>query len=167
MGASPAPITHLHRKALPLIVIVPNWHPVFVHVTVALLPTAALLFLAARALDARPVSAPLLAAARINLWAGVLLSLVTVGAGFWAMTHAVQTEVQLATAKAHAGAAMGTAVIWWALALWDGARTAKAQRPALVFVLLTLAAVVPLGGTGWLGAELVFHHGVGVQQATR
>jgi uncharacterized membrane protein len=146
-----------------MIDIVPNWHPVFVHFTVALLPMAALLYAAAAAAPGGRWSVHLLSAARINLWLGVLLSLVTVVAGFIAMTHAVHTDAQLAVVQIHRRAALVTAVFWWVLALWDVRSARKGLRPPLVFVLLALAALAPLSGTGWLGAELVYRHGVGVQ----
>jgi uncharacterized membrane protein len=50
------------------------------------------------------------------------------------------------------------------LALWDARAALKARRPQTLFVLLLLAAVVPVAATGWLGAELVYRHAVGVQQ---
>jgi len=146
-----------------MIDIVPNWHPVFVHFTVALLPMAALLYAASAAAGKGRWSVPLLSAARINLWTGVLLSLATVVAGFIAMAHAVHTDAQLSVVQIHRRAALVTAVLWWMLALWDLRSARKGWRPAIAFILLALAALVPLSGTGWLGAELVYRHGVGVQ----
>jgi uncharacterized membrane protein len=147
-----------------MIDILPNWHPVFVHFTVALLPTAAVLFAASSLTRTRPWSGRVLTAARINLWCGVVVSLLTVAAGFFALSHSVHTDSQLAVAQIHRRAALVTVLIWWGLALWDWRIVAKGLRPHLFFVLLALSALLPLARTGWLGAELVFRHAVGVQQ---
>lgn len=142
--------------------ILPNWHPVLVHFTIALLPLAALLHAGSAVFARRAWSAQVLFAARLNLWLGVLLTLATVAAGFYALAHSVHTDTQLATALVHRRAALVTGGAWLALALWDVRAALKSRRPALVFVLLALAAVVPLAGTGWLGAELVYRHAAGV-----
>ena len=145
-----------------MIDIIPNWHPVFVHFTLALLPAAALLY-AASALTSRSAwSAPLLGAARVNLWMGMLMTLITLLAGLYAMAHSVHTDVQSAAAHAHRRAAVITSIAWCVLALWDARAARSAHRPRALFVLLVVAAVVPLAATGWLGAELVYRHAVGV-----
>jgi uncharacterized membrane protein len=145
--------------------IIPNWHPVFVHFTIALLPVAALLY-AASALTPRSAASPyLLAAARINLGIGILLTLVTILAGIYALAHSeFHNTAQLAAVHVHRRAAIATGITWLLLALWDARATLKARRPGALFVLLSLAAVVPVAATGWLGAELVYRHAVGVQQ---
>jgi uncharacterized membrane protein len=145
--------------------IIPNWHPVFVHFTIALLPIAALLYTASALTPRNAVSPYLLAAARIDLGIGILLTLVTILAGVNALAHSeFHNTAQIAAAHVHRRAAIATGITWLILALWDARAALKARRPQTLFVLLLLAAVVPVAATGWLGAELVDRHAVGVQQ---
>ena len=146
-----------------MIDIIPNWHPVFVHFKIALLPITALLYGAHALAPQGERSIRLLGAARINLWIGIALTLATVFAGVDALAHSVHTDAQLAAAHVHRRMALVTSVVWIILALWDARVARKGRSPRLLFVCLVLAAVVPLAATGWLGAELVYRHGVGVQ----
>ena len=76
--------------------IIPNWHPILVHFTVALLSISGLLYLAGRALK----NANLLLVARWNLWIGAIITIGTVLAGFYAYntvahdapSHAAMTD---------------------------------------------------------------------------
>lgn len=55
------------------------WHPIFVHFTLALLCTSAVLFGAARATTAPEWHRRLVCGAELNLWGGVALALGVVG----------------------------------------------------------------------------------------
>jgi uncharacterized membrane protein len=62
----------------------PNWHPVFVHFTIALYTTAALLFAVHVATAKISWSGVALTGARVNLWIGAAVTIVTVAAGIHA-----------------------------------------------------------------------------------
>lgn len=142
--------------------ILPNWHPVFVHFTIALISTSTALFLAWLATGDSPRSVRLLAAARLNLWLGALAAVFTAAAGVYAMHHALGADLHLSQISTHRQAALVTLASWVILALWDAAAARRRRGPSRVFVLLVVIAMVPLAATGWLGAELVYRYGVGV-----
>ena len=67
-----------------MIEIIPNWHPVFVHFSVALLVIAALFHLLVHFSKNDNVTQQLTTVANWNLWLGALFSLFTVVAGWFA-----------------------------------------------------------------------------------
>jgi uncharacterized membrane protein len=67
-----------------MIQIIPNWHPIFVHFSVALLTTAAMLYIPAVVLAHTSLGKPCLIVARFNLLLGAGLSFATVAAGVYA-----------------------------------------------------------------------------------
>lgn len=152
-------VTHA-GDALPM-EIIPNWHPLFVHFTIALLLTATLLFTAAKL---APITASwrgaCLTAARWNLCLGALITLGTVCAGWYAFNTVNHDNASHLPMLSHRLWALSTAAAVIVLALWSIAT--RRREPQILFVACLLAASGALAVTGYKGGELVYRHGLGV-----
>jgi uncharacterized membrane protein len=142
--------------------IIPNWHPIFVHFTIALYVMAAVLYAVAQIAAGRDWASRVLFAARVNLWAGAVLSILTVAAGihaFLTVSHEISQEPFMAD---HRRWAMATAIIWWLIAIWEAWRAIQGKRAGLIVGSALILALGPLVVTGWKGGELVSQNGIGV-----
>ena len=141
--------------------IIPNWHPIFVHFSVALLLTATALFvlgkLAPRSAAWRPAC---LMAARWNLMLGIAITFGTVLAGWDAFNTVDHDGHSHLAMLGHRQWALATAASFLAL----GACSFVGQKgePRGLFVMGLVAASVLLLVTGYKGGELVYRHGLGV-----
>jgi len=143
--------------------VLPNWHPIFVHFSIALFVMAAALYFFHLAVGGRWKSS-IVAAARINLWLGAVLTVATVAAGVHAFASVEHLPSQQSFMSDHRNWALATAVIWWLIAIWEGWQAWQLKPPSKLVLAVMLAAVVLLGVTGWKGGELVYRHGIGVQR---
>jgi len=145
-----------------MIEIIPNWHPILVHFTIALLAIATLLFVVS-ALAGRGRAMPgIEATANWNLWLGAALTALTIAAGLQAAGSVTHDDAAHLAMEDHKLWAFGTAGLFMLLALWNAVRVRRAQAVSITFVALLLVALVGLAGTGLRGADLVFRHGLGV-----
>lgn len=138
--------------------ILPNWHPIFVHFSIALLSISALLYLAGLALR-KP---NLLLVARWNLWIGAIFTIGTVLAGFYAYNTVAHDGPSHAAMTDHKNWALVTATIFGILAVWSLAKHRGAKSVSSGFVVLMLLATGLLGVTGFKGGEAVYRYGLGV-----
>lgn len=138
--------------------IIPNWHPIFVHFSVALLSISALLYLTGLALR-KP---NLLLVARWNLWIGAIFTIGTVLAGFYAYNTVAHDGPSHAAMTDHKNWALATATIFGILAVWSLAKHRGAKSVSSGFVVLMLLATGLLGVTGFKGGEAVYRYGLGV-----
>ncbi|MCE2510560.1 MAG: DUF2231 domain-containing protein [Alphaproteobacteria bacterium] len=145
-----------------MIEVLPNWHPILVHFTLALFTVAALLFWAGAFLRQRAWAANLTTTAFWNLWIGAGLTVATVAAGFYAFNTVKHDAASHAAMTDHRNWALATAGVWWGLALWSGWIGRKGERPPALFHLALVPALLLLLTTGWKGGELVYRHGMGV-----
>lgn len=143
--------------------ILPNWHPVFVHFTVALFLAAALLFFAAAAAPARSWSASCRTAAYWNLWLGAVMTLATVAAGIYAFNTVRHDEPGHLAMADHRNWALAAASLWWLMALWSWRQHRQGRAPAFAFLAALAVAAAVLLVTAWKGGELVYGHGLGVR----
>lgn len=140
--------------------IIPNWHPIFVHFTVALLSISALFYLAGLVLRAPN----LLVVARWNLWIGSAITIGTVLAGFYAYNTVAHDGPSHAAMTDHKNWALITASAFGVLSLWSLAKHRGAKSVSLGFVVLILLASGLLGVAGFKGGEVVYRHGLGVMR---
>jgi len=140
--------------------IIPNWHPIFVHFTVALLSISALLYLAGLVFK-KP---NFLTVARWNLWIGAGITIGTVLAGFDAYNTVAHDGPSHAAMTDHKNWALVTASIFGLLALWSLLKHRGAKTVSAGFVTLILLASALLGMTGYKGGEVVYRHGIGVMR---
>ena len=141
------------------------WHPILVHFTVGLLATSVGLHFLARLVKAGAWSERLNVAAQVNLWLGALVTALTVGAGMIAFgaapRHAGDPQYMLAT---HSRLAYATFTLFAALAAISAWRPRQAAaKPSWIFLGGLLVALAALAATAYLGGELVFSHGLGVE----
>lgn len=150
-----------------MIEIIPNWHPIFVHFTIGLFSGACGLYVLAyltsylRIVSLKVVS-DLETAARLFLWLVALITVGTVLAGLYAFSTVKHDEPAHVVMLIHRNFAFTTAVGIILLALWSGWRYYKNKKLSIIFVLGLLVVQGLLLTTGWLGAELVYRHGLGV-----
>lgn len=140
--------------------ILPNWHPIFVHFSIALLSIATLLFVAA-ALCSK-CKATLQKAAHVNLWLGAAISIGTVAAGLYAADNVAHDGVTHPLMMDHRNWALGTVALFIALAVWSALRYRKNMPVSAAFVTLMVIATGILATTGYKGGELVYRYGTGV-----
>lgn len=145
-----------------MIEIIPNWHPVFVHFTVALLSMAALFFLAARFAASDRWRSQWAAVAYWNLWVGTAMTAVTVAAGWYAFNTVTHDDPSHAAMLEHRNWAIPTFLAFVALGVWGWRNHRKMQGISSAFLLTTVAATGLLLSTAWHGAELVYRYGLGV-----
>lgn len=140
------------------------WHPLLVHFTIGLLTTSVALYFAARLFGPPAWRERFHVAARVNLWLGTLVTGLTVGAGMIAYGSAPQGDDAQYTKLVHSWAAYATAALFVALAALAAWKPPAAPaRPSWPFLAGLALALIALSVTGYLGGELVFTHGVGVE----
>lgn len=148
--------------------IIPNWHPILVHFTVALLSVSVALFLAESFVRKWKLHIQLVTVARWNLWLGSLAAIATVIAGFDAFNSIPHSsEHQHLAMLDHRKWALSTAALFVMLAAWSLSASLRgkadfSKAKNFVFVSLMVVAGLMLSITGYKGAELVYRHGLGV-----
>lgn len=147
-----------------MIEIIPNWHPLFVHFTVALLIVAATLHLLLHFLPKDKLANQLAIVARWNLWIGVGFTLLTVAAGwyaFYSVNHDTPSHLVMIE---HRNWAMATLAAFLGIAGWEVylSRRGKGKGKGWLLTGLLVIAAGLLLSTAWHGAELVYRHGLGV-----
>lgn len=143
-----------------MVEIIPNWHPILVHFTLALLSISALLYLAGLVLKKKN----LLIAARWNLWIGAVATVGTVLAGLYAYNTVTHDGMSHVAMTDHRNWALPTAGIFVTLAFWAAWKQRGAQAVSPAFVVIMLLATGLLAVTGYKGGEVVYRHGIGVMR---
>jgi uncharacterized membrane protein len=142
--------------------IVPNWHPIVVHFTVALLVLSVVVHITTRLLPAGPLLAEAKVFARWSLWLGVTFAIATVATGWLAYNSVTHDDVSHAAMLVHRNWALATLLAFLVAGVWSLWRYRGERLPGGVFLLALLTAGGLLLGTAWRGGELVFRHGLGV-----
>lgn len=146
--------------------IIPNWHPIFVHLTVGIYSAAFGFYVLAyisRLLSFRPnIVTELEVTGRWCLWAASLSAVTTVVAGFYAFNTVRHDGASHMAMIDHRNWAVPTAIAIALVALWSGWRNYKRKALSLSFIIALFVIQGMLVGTAWRGAELVFRHGLGV-----
>ncbi|WP_138380342.1 DUF2231 domain-containing protein [Luteithermobacter gelatinilyticus] len=141
--------------------IIPNWHPVFVHFTIALYSVATLLFLIGRFFPSKIWAEKITIAAYINLWTAGLITFVTVAAGYYAYNTVAHDGPSHLAMTDHRNWGLTTAVVFWGLVLWSVVLYRDKKVHDLFLVALVVATGL-LSVTGYKGGEVVYRHGIGV-----
>lgn len=149
-----------------MIEIIPNWHPVLVHFTVALLSLSAILHLLTFLPLPADVRAEWKVVARWLLWLGALFAIATAVTGWLASNSVEHDNVSHVAMTEHRNWALATLALYMALAFWSlWGRLRKRELSGFVsmaFSLALAAAVLLLASTAWHGGELVYRYGLGV-----
>ncbi|MFV8836680.1 DUF2231 domain-containing protein [Aquisalimonas sp. APHAB1-3] len=141
----------------------PNWHPIFVHFTVALFFVAVLLYIVAHFSPPGAFGRTVRIAARVNLAVGVLFTIGTLLSGWYAYNTVPHDAASHAVMTTHRNWALIASAAFGLLAIWAVRYWLRNQREGGAFVLAAAIAAAPLIVAGHYGGELVYGHGVGVQ----
>ncbi len=142
--------------------ILPNWHPIFVHFTVAMLTVAAIFHVLAVFMKPSNLRDEFTVLARWNLWLGASVSVVTVIFGFWAFNTVEHDDPSHAAMKVHRNWALATLTVFLLLGAWSAWRHRAGRAVKPLFVMLLLVGSGVMGFTAWHGGELVYRYGIGV-----
>lgn len=150
-----------------MIEIIPNWHPIFVHFTVALMSTAvgfAVLAYIAKFFKKIPETyvTQFEIVSRWCLWIVVIITIGTILAGFYAYNTVNHDATSHIAMTHHRNWALATAVIILLMGCWSLWRYIKGKEVTLLFVIAMLIAEALLLCTAWRGSELVYRYGLGV-----
>lgn len=150
-----------------MIEIIPNWHPIFVHFTVALFSTSVGFYvLAYLTTHVKCLQCPLAfefeIVARWCLWMTALITLGTLGAGLYAYNTVHHDEISHVAMTHHRNLAFITASSIWLMTAWSIWRYGKQKGLTWSFILLLIIVQGLLLSTGWRGGELVYRYGLGV-----
>lgn len=146
-----------------MIEIIPNFHPVFVHFTVALLSVGVAFYVLALVAGTSRWRAQWIVVARWCLWLGGGFAIVTAYFGWLAFNSVEHDEPAHAAMIDHRNWALVTAAVFVLLAAWSVWRHRAGDADLRWgFVVLLLVGQVMLASTAWHGAELVYRHGLGV-----
>ena len=141
-----------------------QWHPIFVHFTVALLAVSVVFFAFAWRIGNPAWHARLLAAAELNLWTGTAVTALTVAFGWIAFETVPHEDAVHELMVRHRNFAFATFGGFVALTALSGWQRRHAGYPSLLFAVGLLAALAGLAATGLLGGQLVFEHGLAVER---
>ncbi len=145
-----------------MIEIIPNWHPLFVHFTVALVTLSGVFFVGAKLFVNREFSEELLTVARWLLWCGGIFTLATVTAGFlayYSVAHDSPSHIAMTT---HRNWALVTALGIFICFGWSIIHFRRRIKPPFTFIVSIIVVIILLATTAWHGGELVYRYGIGV-----
>ena len=146
-----------------MLTIIPNWHPLFVHFTIALLSTA-VMFYSARLLlpTGHSWKQQWLNMANWSLWSGCLFTIVTLIAGWCAYNSVAHDALSHEAMTLHRNWALPTAVLFLIVGRSAINLARKNKEQGYVFLSVSVIAAVLLMIVGWLGTEGVYRYGLGV-----
>lgn len=145
-----------------MIEIIPNWHPIFVHFTVALLSLAVVFWLVGGLLREGALKQQLLVFARWNLWLGTAFGLVTGLAGWDAYNTVAHDTPSHVAMTEHRNWALAALSVFAVLSAWSFLNVRKQRKAGVLFAVVLLVGGALLGSTAWRGGELVYRYGLGV-----
>ena len=146
-----------------MIEIIPNWHPLMVHFTVALLSMSIIFFVIQKPLYETEIGDNFNIFARYSLFLGVFFSILTVIAGWFAFNSVDHDTPSHLAMIDHRKWAIITFVIFIIAGIWLATSSALRETASVPFLLLIIIGGVLLMTTGYKGSELVYKHGLGVQ----
>jgi uncharacterized membrane protein len=142
--------------------IVPNWHPIFVHFSVALLSSAAILHLLSHFVTNVERANQCALVGRWNLWLGAGLTAFTLAAGWFAYNTVDHDAQSHAAMKVHRDWALATTAVFFTIVAWEAMLQRRKRGRSWLFTGFLLGASGLLVTTAWHGGELVYRYGLGV-----
>lgn len=146
-----------------MIEIIPNWHPIFVHFTVALLSISVALHLAVLVFREANWRGAALTVARWNLGLGIAFALLTLASGYYAFFTVDHDDPAHLAMKIHRNWALATFAIFGFLGVWHWFELRGQENVKQTFTALMVLGGLLLAITAWRGGGLVYEHGLGVQ----
>jgi len=136
-------------------------HPFFVYFTIGLLGTSAVLYLVGFVLQKQDSKKTVQTMALWLLWGGAGVTVLAIASGFWAYSGQAPDDTANLAVKGHRNWAIGTALLFFALAGWTWSFVRKGKMIPFYFPTLLLIGAVLIGITGWKGGDLVSSYGSG------
>ncbi len=141
--------------------IIPNWHPVFVHFTVALLSLAVGLTVITPVIRS-PLKEEWRIVARWMLWFGTGFAVLTGFSGLYAYNTVAHDAPSHLAMTDHRNWAIATISLFLVLTVWSIFRIRRKQLLGPAFAVVMVFAGGVLASTAWRGGELVYRYGLGV-----
>lgn len=145
-----------------MIEIIPNWHPFFVHFTVALLSLTVVFHVAHAYVSQGMLKQQLSILANWNLWLGTGFGIITAIAGWFAYNSVAHDAASHEAMTEHRNIALVTLGIFILLTAWSVWRKRQERLPGKVFLIILIIGGGFLSSTAWHGAEAVYRYGLGV-----
>lgn len=145
-----------------MIEIIPNWHPILVHFTIALLSLAVLFSILVAFLPEGSLKGEWNIVARWHIWLGAVFAVATALSGWYAFSSVAHDEPSHIAMTDHRNWAIVTLSVFVILAAWSIWSVRKQRRTGALFTVILVAGGVLLLSTAWRGGELVYRHGLGV-----
>ena len=145
-----------------MIEIIPNWHPIFVHFTVALITVSGLLFIILKISGIEIFKGEIFSVARWTLWIGAVFTVVTFILGFvayYSVAHDLPSHKAMID---HRNWAIATFSIIILCAIWSLLSYLQVCKISNLFLIIVILMLLLLASTAWHGAELVYRYGLGV-----
>ena len=146
---------------------IPNWHPLFVHFTMALLSLSVLFFILQLPLAATEIGDNFLVFARYSLTLGVAFTVLTVIAGINAYNSVGHDTHSLLALNNHRFWAIVSATIFLSSWLWSLVNVKGKDKAGPILILMLIAGAGCLFVTGYKGSLLVFDYGLGVKSVSQ
>ena len=144
--------------------IIPNYHPIFVHFTIALITTSlAMLALSYLLRSKAQLQQECLIVSRWCLWLAALASILTVIAGLHAFYTVGHDAVSHKVMTIHRNWGITTFSAIWLMTAWSFLLYLKKKPVRWLFAIALTVTATLVMITGWYGAELVYHYGTGVK----
>lgn len=145
-----------------MIEIIPNWHPVFVHFTVAMLSLTVGFHLIYPLLSDGKIKQQIHILAHWNLWLGTGFGIITAIAGWFAYNSVAHDALSHAAMTEHRNWALVTISLFIFMTAWSLWSGIKNRQPGKTFLIGLLIGGILLFSTAWHGAESVYRYGLGV-----
>jgi len=141
--------------------IIPNWHPIFVHFTVALFSLSVGLFVITPFIKP-PLQQQWQIVARWALWFGAGFTVITGLTGLYAFNTVDHDTASHAAMTIHRNWAIGAISLFLIMTVWSIIKIRQKQTLGTAFVVAMVIAGGVLGSTAWRGGEVVYRYGLGV-----
>ena len=145
-----------------MIEITPNWHPIFVHFTVALFSVATGVYVLSLLIPDGSLKEQWRTVARWNLWFGMGVTVITVLSGWYAYNTVLHDAPSHLAMSNHRNWAIATAILFAMATLWSVLRYRTGKEASSLLITLLVVASATLSTTAWRGGEVVYRYGLGV-----
>jgi len=149
-----------------MIEIVPNWHPIWVHFPIALMVMATAFYLLGLAMPGR-AGERVTSAGRWNLVGGAVLVIPALVTGYLAYNSVAHDGAGHQAMQRHMTAALITAGLFVVAVILAWLDRSRAKGAGIMLIVALLLGTGAVGVTGYLGAENVYRHGLGVERLPR